>query len=138
MIALPDKLSELIELAIHDLQAVEKDRRYVVNMCYWHMPMDGVCEVCLAGAVMAGTLGVSPLSLVDDPCAEFTESVSRKLLALEAVRKGMVIDALSFLRKPGRMPVAALWVDPPTYSCDRDGFFAALRGIAETLRKEGL
>lgn len=68
MTQLPKKDSALIRLAVHDLELVEKDDKYVVEMGQWHQPtfIDNAdcfdehdvefCEVCFAGAVMAKTL----------------------------------------------------------------------------------
>ena len=59
---LPDKPSELIRLAIRDMQLCERDPRYNLNMNQWHSggSSDGerVCQVCMAGSVMAKTLQV--------------------------------------------------------------------------------
>lgn len=55
----PDKPSELILLALKDLESVEKSKKYVVHMGHWHLPDEGKCYVCFAGAVMAGTLKLS-------------------------------------------------------------------------------
>jgi hypothetical protein len=51
----PEKLSDLIELALGDLEKVEKDERYRVDMEAWHTPLNGKCRVCLAGSVIAQT-----------------------------------------------------------------------------------
>lgn len=37
----PDKLSDLITLALNDLELVEKDPKYKVNMDVWHDVEDG-------------------------------------------------------------------------------------------------
>ena len=52
---LPDKPSELIRLALSDLEKCEGDSRYEVDMNEWHVPTQKghVCYVCLAGSVMA-------------------------------------------------------------------------------------
>ena len=49
------KPSELIRLALKDLEACEKDPDYEINMNVWHKPVGDQCMVCLAGAVMAQT-----------------------------------------------------------------------------------
>lgn len=57
---LPNKLSALLRLAVADAQKCEADPRYKLDMSQWHEPWeedDGVCSVCMAGAVMAQTLG---------------------------------------------------------------------------------
>lgn len=61
MSRLPDRMSDLIEVALRDVRACAMDPRYVMNMGAWHDPTgDGRCEVCAAGAVMAKTLGADP------------------------------------------------------------------------------
>lgn len=55
---LPKLASDLIELALNDLEKCEADPRYQINMGTWHKPIKGseaVCAVCFAGAVMAQT-----------------------------------------------------------------------------------
>lgn len=52
----PDKLSDLIELAIKDLKAAMNDPYYIIDMCEWHSSLEGICSVCFAGSVMAKTL----------------------------------------------------------------------------------
>ena len=53
----PAKLSDLIDLAIADARKLDHGRYTPVWMT-WHRPrpLDGKCMVCLAGAVIAGTL----------------------------------------------------------------------------------
>ena len=60
---LPNKRSELIKVAIADLELVEKDKNYTLNMDQWHVPIIEdfnldfkSCAVCLAVAVMAKSL----------------------------------------------------------------------------------
>ena len=51
---LPNKPSELLKVALTDLELVEGDSKYRVDMRNWHTPQyDKTCEVCLAGSVMA-------------------------------------------------------------------------------------
>jgi len=60
-VALPNKLSDLLELAVRDVQKCEADKkRFALHMGNWHRPDagKGVCVVCMAGAVMAQTVGV--------------------------------------------------------------------------------
>ncbi len=63
--------SVLIGEALADLIKTEESPDYHVNMNVWHhtapyfddggLPHKGACTVCMAGAVMAQTLGASPL-----------------------------------------------------------------------------
>lgn len=61
MTQLPDKPSELIRLAVADLERAEASPDYIIDMGCWHEPIpNGLCAVCFAGAVIAGTLGAHP------------------------------------------------------------------------------
>lgn len=58
--ALPSKLSDLLELAVRDAQKCEaQPERFRLDMGKWHSPLNsGVCAVCMAGAVLAQTVGM--------------------------------------------------------------------------------
>ena len=58
----PAKLSALLALAIGDMERMLADSRYQPDSGEWHRPHGptGRCHACLAGAVVAGTLGASP------------------------------------------------------------------------------
>lgn len=86
---LPKKLSDLIEVALHDLEACEKSDEYTVDMGRWHYPSpDSPCEVCLAGSVMAQTLGTKT-SRIACP-GDFGGDVQQALHALDEVRHGPI------------------------------------------------
>ena len=89
----PSKPSELIRLALRDLRSVERSKKYSVNMHAWHQPLsDQVCEVCLAGAVMARSLkvphnlGINPVEL--DTCLGVSAGWYAPLSALNDLRIG--------------------------------------------------
>jgi len=86
---LPDKPSELILLAINDLEKCEKDPNYEINMSHWHLPssFSGKCYVCLAGSVMSKSLGVE-INHYSSP--GFFEG--GKLSALNDFREGMFLE----------------------------------------------
>ena len=102
--ALPDKLSELLEVAINDLLSLDREK-YTPTWDHWHTPPidpdKGKCAVCLAGAVIANLDDTSPTSYID-----VTEDVTfadnhliddadllRKLLALDELRSGSIARA---------------------------------------------
>jgi len=60
MTKLPDKIGDLIRLAVKDLTLCESSPKYGINMNIWHArnEEDNICYVCLAGSVMAQSLGV--------------------------------------------------------------------------------
>ena len=58
----PAKLSALLALAVGDMERMMEDDRYHPDSGEWHRPHapTGRCHACLAGAVLAGTLGAEP------------------------------------------------------------------------------
>lgn len=52
---LPNKLSELLRIALEDLKKAEQSPEYIINMDNWSLYNGSTkkCEVCLAGAVVA-------------------------------------------------------------------------------------
>ena len=95
----PEKMSELIRLAITDGQRLDREI-YTPDAHTWHELFDdGFCGVCDAGAVMAGTLKAEPSNQID---AEFFGvEWGRALTALDAVREGaMVVAYARFTGKP--------------------------------------
>lgn len=94
-IPVPAKLSELIQLALDDIDKCEKDPRYEIKMNMWHSPVYGDnedstprCCVCLAGAVMAQThklpINSGYVTLLQD------REWYRAFLALDWVRQGRI------------------------------------------------
>lgn len=84
---LPDKLSELIRVALIDLEKCENDPRYFIDMQEWHHFIAGVfCQVCLAGAVAAQTIGID----IKDSLVVGVENRRdhQKLMALDGIRAG--------------------------------------------------
>lgn len=87
---LPDKLSDLLIVALTDLELCENDERYNIFMGAWHTPCgDGICHVCLAGSVIAKSYGISPeihfnIFSTDD------DDVTLKLTTIENARRGVL------------------------------------------------
>lgn len=74
MIALPNKLSGLLELAVEDAQrCAALPDIYTLDMGNWHygrrMRINGQihCNVCMAGSVIAQTLKLDPSEHEEDP-----------------------------------------------------------------------
>jgi len=132
--------SDLIDLALNDLEAVERNPKYRVEMRAWHEPVgrgkNRVCEVCLAGAVMANTLGCKPRDEVEpwyfDDC-----TLTNTLNALDAFRFGEVHAGLDWLGSYAGCdtPEAVLVAD---YAKHPIGFKSDLRAMADMLREKGL
>lgn len=103
----PARLSELLELAIADARRLDHDR-YTPMWMTWHRPrrLDGKCMVCLAGAVIAGTLGCPTGTSIDiatsDSADPKSTTISDKrwrhaLWALDSAREGDWLDAFRAL-----------------------------------------
>lgn len=109
---LPSKPSELIRVALKDLRKAERSKKYVIDMGTWHEPHgdwefnpdkgydeyvpNGKCTVCLAGSVIAGTLGVSPKK--DAEPLDFGAKTRAALRALNYFREGSIDSAFAALR----------------------------------------
>ena len=91
---LPNKLSDLILVALSDLKAVEKVKAYKIDMGKWHAlnSSETACQVCQAGVVMARSLDC-PIGSDVTP-SDYPRSINRKLIALDSVREGSISDAL--------------------------------------------
>ncbi len=137
---LPNKLSALIRVALADLRKCEEDPKYVIFMEDWHVPQDnGVCAVCLAGAVMAKSLNADvryrllPLDFIGPV-------ISNKLRALNDARLGDVGAALCNLRISGLYAEEQFKYDRPI-TCTEDDFeefHTQMCILAADLEKDGL
>lgn len=76
----------LIGVAIKDFAKILKDDRYVVDMAEWHdyYSTTEKCHVCMAGAVMAGTLEMDCNMSITPGCT----SSNNKLLLINEWRCG--------------------------------------------------
>jgi len=104
---LPALPSALIRTATADARALDRDL-YLPYHGEWHLPRfvsdepddeRQVCEVCTAGAVVAGTLARQWHEPTDP--ADFDEATTRRLLALNQFRQGHVEAGCN---RMGRMP----------------------------------
>lgn len=160
---LPNTLWELIEVALKDLEACEKSDEYVIDMYCWHEPMPpntdyeenelgmgsgGKCAVCLAGAVIARTLGGSPCEALTP--GKFSVETDAKLVLLDNVRKGYFVHPgyvclqLAFprltLQKANRINDLMDNMQPAWAAYDEDpvAFKEYLRTLSRALKKKGL
>jgi hypothetical protein len=137
---LPDKPSDLIRQGLADLEKVEKDPRYIVDMGAWHDPRPhsevGACAVSFAGAVIA--------RLVNDPSQrlmpqDFTVDIGRKLASLDYFGLGQVRAGLvEFGADRDAAGKLAPVYDVPNYNDNPGGFKVAMREIAAHLATVGL
>ena len=132
MTKLPDKLSELTELALHDLSLCERSKKYMVDMGHWHEPDRGLCYVCLAGSVMAKTLK-TPVESYRLPY-HFDEE--NKLSALNYIREGEVDDACYYFYDDVPANLQDFYVIP--YEDNPTQFKRDIRKIIRYLKKRGL
>lgn len=98
---LPDKPSELIRVALGDLEKVEQDPRYKIEMGSWvRAKNDGSCAVCLAGATLVKTMNL-PMGVSIKPHTTIYP-IRRKLFALDHFRLGYISNGLSHMgyKKP--------------------------------------
>lgn len=99
---LPDKPSDLIRLALHDLELVEQDPRYKVDMGEWHQSYRNKCEVCFAGAVIAKSIKANYKKRLYP--AFFDDDTQQKLLALDSLRTGKIAFGLYYFYYPKNPP----------------------------------
>lgn len=104
---LPKKPSQLIRLALKDLETVEKmPGTYTVDMSIWHTPFrftSGLCHVCLAGAVISQTLGGDPADYLEPSrfvrrgLFGLSTKTYDRLMALDSFRRGAIQEGLRAL-----------------------------------------
>lgn len=127
---LPNKPSELIRLALSDLEKCQKMKSRGINMTTWRsVEKNGVCYVCFAGAVMDRTLKLKDTNLLDLP-----SKIKDKLIALNYFRQGLVYYGLISL---GIFELFKC-VKIPTFRGQGIPFKKAMYKLANDLEKEGL
>jgi hypothetical protein len=137
---LPDKPSELIRVALADLEKVERDERFSIDMDEtYHGHVYGVsgCVVCLAGAVIAQQLAPGHEDCYIQPSDFESGSLRRKLRALNSFRCGNVAAGLSHLRID-RIDMFMRSVDICPYEDDSDRFKSDMLKLANILEISGL
>lgn len=143
---LPQYPSELIRVALDDLRKVEKDSRYKVTMSVWHRDSSNFnipCEVCLAGSVIAKSLGAN-INAVTNP-TEYPSDIDLKLQALDFFRSGRVSNAFKTLVHIGTYceddfnPVVGQRFDRimSLYYNNSKQFHKDMRKLARDLEKSG-
>lgn len=107
-IKLPSKASDLIDLAVKDIEAVERSKKFKIGMdrVYHGTLIDStsgrkVCEVCFGGAVLAKSIGCEPTEAGTTKAKNLLDennSLAKKIFALDSFRVGEVIHGLTQLR----------------------------------------
>lgn len=148
----PDKLSDLIRLALDDLRKCEENPQYTINMHVWyhHSPDNNRCMVCLAGSVMAQTLQFASTDRLGDiirlGCDDLNSTASRwaaGMYALNAARQGRVDFALRWWLGLDDEDVVAQYgrrynQNVIEYSDGPCAFFDTLTSIADQLSADDL
>jgi len=94
-IKLPKKLSDLIVVALEDMEKCEKNSDYKLDMTWaFHERRGPVCSVCFAGAVMAQTLGAD-INASAVGTHDFGQHNKVRLVALDNIREGQFLNALA-------------------------------------------
>lgn len=150
MTILPETLSELLDLAVSNVEACENDDMYLVDEEHYLFADNKVkaVRVGLSGAVMAQSLGCShcksrnPDDFNDQ---DGKNTLRNKLRAINEVAEGNVIAACGLLgrysERYGTVCDDDMYCDGleiADYSSDPDGFKIAISDIAHDLRGFGL
>jgi hypothetical protein len=102
---LPNTLHGLLTVAVKDAQKIEITPGYTMNMRVWHERSLGSCQVCVAGAVMACTLGVPRDQTATASSSTFGDN-GVKLRAIDYLRMGDTDQAWETLQLgPGSIAV---------------------------------
>lgn len=130
---LPKIPSKLLFIGLADLRKCEEDERYDINMTFWHNPKEDVCVVCLAGAVMAQTLGV-PIDEYAEPDVGVN---ANQLFALNFLRGAESPECMKHACELlGATPIE--WTTPiPPYHRDREGFHREMTALAHAFEESG-
>jgi len=133
---LPDKLSDLILVALADLEKVERSTQHRVFMSSWHDPTLMGCIVCFAGGVMAFSLGASPRDTVHPTDYDF--HTQQKLYALNSLRVGMVEAAFDLMGiKFAKDDPIEMGESIEQYHMDPPLFKSQMRDLASRLASTG-
>ena len=142
--------SEAIRQAVTDLKAVEKMKKYRIDMGTWHDPQlksedtwpnsgagsktESYCSVCFAGAVIAR--GIQD-DMVDTSPDAFGGKLADRLSAMDAFRLGQIGEGLDLFGKklprwiPNEVEVADYKEDPKQFKKD-------MLELAQFLENNGL
>lgn len=130
------KLSTALRQALDDLRKVERSKRYVVDMDFYHGPnLDGTCSVCLAGARMVG-LGAYRLHALGP--SYFDDHTRNMLWAMDSLRQGLVFDALYHIGAKPNPKYRQLDREHVYYHEDKKLWWKQMRKLHRDLVKAGL
>lgn len=137
--------SQLIRVALKDLERAEASPHYSVSMGIWHEPewatnfdADDICQVCLAGSMIAFSLEGNRSD--DIVPGDFGAEIQDRLLALDCFRRGKIRAGLihmQVLRDEQESPVTDVCAVMP-YETDPTAFKDDMAWIADALEGAGL
>ena len=131
---LPSVPSELITLALADVEKSKKDSHYFICTNVWHeIAPNGRCAICIAGAVMVFSLNAPKKSLSPDFYPLITKN---KLKAIDEFRRGLVGNAFKLLGldfKTGHEFSRNII----QYANDKQCFKSQMQQLASDLKKAG-
>lgn len=145
------KMSEVIEVALADLTAIESNPLFTVNMGIIHSDVCGVkCKVCFAGAFLNDHFkDLSYLRTWDDVRQyladedldwKITHQLLRCCRMLDRIRLGLVFSACSIIDLPYEkiqsLPEKIINFAP--YHLDSEMWYDCMWEIVTMLRKRGL
>ena len=138
----PSRLSDLIEMAIQDARSLDRDI-YEPNAREWHLPTNGICMVCLTGAMIAQTMGEDP-ETDTEPKDYYEEGWTEALYALNEARSGEYGYALIVMGMKLPEPAEDFrWRYPQPRNQDfrtweeLDDHMASLEDVIRALREKG-
>jgi hypothetical protein len=137
---LPEKLSDLLEVAINDAQTAARRKDVRFHMGTWLYRDGEICQMCLAGAVMARTLGAG-YHACSSPTAVGYFAGGSKLFAIDEMRRGNFSYASKMVtgKYVDHSRVSAIWSEellhmPP--KGQRHSWWLSWRKIIRLLREE--
>ena len=153
---LPDKLSELIMVAVKDARKLDRTK-YKPNARIYHAPLvgGGTCRICDAGAVMAGSLNVTyeasfignilldrfvRAAKIDESDESMAEDAIKKLQALDWARSGMYVSAINRLTGNLNPAIPGVTASPYCSYSDWEEFdkhLEHMEGVAQQLKDLG-
>lgn len=148
---LATKLSDVVLLALEDLERAEASKLYRIDMdATYHTPRDDMygdddaepdkCTVCFAGSIIAFSLKAK-INEEKEP-SDYGDEAARKLWSIDTLREGCVVDALkAFIGDDGdgeslmtsAQRDAAQWVDDHSNLC---GCMSSYSGYPDEFKNE--
>jgi len=137
---LPEKLSDLIDLALSDMKVMEKSKKHVIQMQTWHEPVhENLCSVCFAGGVIANTMGGNHRENLGP--STYNSYEKNRFQAIDSIRCYSVVGAFSwigfeFITEKFENRILKN-MDEVSYTGNKRQFKINMRTMARRLRKEG-